>query len=99
MPIREYECRKCGHRFETIQRFGEAPLKTCRHNGCAGRVERLLSVPNVIYKGSGFYTTDYARKGEQKSDLDPSSKKSDLDLSSKKTDSDTKKDNSPEKDD
>ncbi|MBI3694998.1 MAG: zinc ribbon domain-containing protein [Acidobacteria bacterium] len=60
MPIHEYECLKCGTRFEELQRFSEAPLK--RHNGCGGRVKRLLSAPAFQFKGTGWYVTDYARK-------------------------------------
>ena len=61
MPIHEYECLKCGNRFEELQKFSEAPLK--KHNGCGGRVKKLLSAPAIQFKGTGFYITDYARKG------------------------------------
>jgi putative FmdB family regulatory protein len=60
MPIHEYECLKCGTRFEELQKFSEAPLK--RHNGCGGRVKKLLSAPSFQFKGTGWYVTDYARK-------------------------------------
>lgn len=61
MPIYEYECRKCGHRFETLQSFSDKPIRRCQL--CGGRVDKLMSPAAVIYKGSGFYTTDYARAG------------------------------------
>jgi putative FmdB family regulatory protein len=61
MPVYEYECLKCGDRFEEIQKFSDAPLK--KHNGCGGKVKRLLSAPAIQFKGSGWYITDYARKG------------------------------------
>lgn len=60
MPLYEYECRKCGKRFEKIQRFSDPPLET--HERCGGAVHRLLSSPAIQFKGSGWYITDYARK-------------------------------------
>ena len=61
MPLYEYQCRKCGHRFERIQKFSDPEVKKCPE--CGGKVERLLSAPAVQFKGSGWYVTDYARKG------------------------------------
>ena len=62
MPTYEYECEKCGHRFEKFQEMSEKPLKTCPE--CQGRVRRLISAGGgVIFKGSGFYKTDYKRGG------------------------------------
>lgn len=60
MPIYEYRCKKCGKRFERIQKFADAPLKT--HEECGGQLEQLLSSPAIQFKGSGFYINDYARK-------------------------------------
>jgi putative FmdB family regulatory protein len=60
MPLYEYQCKKCGHRFEKIQRFSDKPVKKCPN--CGGPVEQLLSPPAVQFKGSGWYVTDYARK-------------------------------------
>jgi putative FmdB family regulatory protein len=60
LPIYEYLCKKCGRRFERIQKFSDKPLKTCEE--CGGALERLLSSPAIQFKGSGFYITDYARK-------------------------------------
>lgn len=65
MPLYEYQCRKCKHRFERIQKFSDAILKTCPE--CGGTVDQLLSAPAVRFKGSGWYATDYARKGSGKS--------------------------------
>jgi putative FmdB family regulatory protein len=62
VPIYEYRCRKCGHTFERIQRFSDAPVKKCPE--CGGSVEKLLSSSAVQFKGSGWYVTDYARKAE-----------------------------------
>ena len=61
MPLYEYQCTECGERFEVIQKFSDEPLKTCRK--CKGEVERLISSPAIQFKGSGWYITDYARKG------------------------------------
>ena len=60
MPLYEYQCKKCGHRFERIQRFSDPPVKKCPK--CGGKVEQLLSPPAVQFKGSGWYVTDYRPK-------------------------------------
>jgi putative FmdB family regulatory protein len=58
MPTYEYECRKCGERFERFQSITEKPLKRCP--SCRGAVRRLLGTgAGIIFKGSGFYETDY----------------------------------------
>jgi putative FmdB family regulatory protein len=61
LPLYEYACPKDGT-FERIQKFSDPPLATCPT--CGGPVERLLSAPAIQFKGSGWYVTDYARKGE-----------------------------------
>jgi putative FmdB family regulatory protein len=60
VPIYEYRCKKCGHRFETIQKVSDPPLNKCEK--CKGKAERLVSSPAIQFKGSGWYVTDYARK-------------------------------------
>ena len=60
MPIYEYQCKKCGHRFERMQKHSDPPPRKCPE--CGGKVEQLLSAPAVQFKGSGWYVTDYARK-------------------------------------
>ena len=62
MPIYEYECVSCNHRFELKQGFDAEPTESCPR--CQGFSRRLFHAPVVIYKGSGFYTTDYARKDQ-----------------------------------
>jgi putative FmdB family regulatory protein len=62
VPLFEFECSKCGHRFERIQKFADPDPKKCPECG-AGKIERLLAAPAVQFKGSGWYVTDYARKG------------------------------------
>ena len=61
MPLYEYECKKCGHRFEKIQKFSDRMVKKCPE--CGGLVEQMISAPAVQFKGSGWYVTDYAKKG------------------------------------
>ena len=58
MPFYEYECKNCGV-FEKMQKFSEAPLETCPH--CGGQIRRLMSGSGVVFKGTGFYTTDYTK--------------------------------------
>ncbi len=60
MPLYEYQCKKCGHRFEKIEKFSDPETKQC--TVCDGEVERLLSAPAVQFKGTGWYATDYAKK-------------------------------------
>jgi putative FmdB family regulatory protein len=61
MPLYEYKCSACGHRFERIVKFSDAPLKTCPQCGTE-TVEQVISAPAVQFKGSGWYVSDYARK-------------------------------------
>jgi putative FmdB family regulatory protein len=57
MPIYEYECQKCGVRFERLQLSSSKPMKTCP--SCGGSVRRVIQPVGIIFKGSGFYSTDY----------------------------------------
>jgi len=59
MPLYEYECDACGHRFEKIQKFSDPLEETCPK--CAGHVHKLMSSPAIQFKGSGFYITDYPK--------------------------------------
>jgi putative FmdB family regulatory protein len=65
MPLYEYQCEKCAHRFEVIQKFSDAPIDVCPK--CGGPVVKLLSSPAIQFKGSGWYITDYARQGSKDS--------------------------------
>ncbi len=58
MPIYEYRCTKCGHTFERMQKFSDPPVTKCPE--CKGKVEKLLSPPGLLFKGSGWYVTDYS---------------------------------------
>lgn len=62
MPLYEYECGACGHRFEQIQKFSDPTIEVCPKCG-EPKVQKLLSSPAIQFKGSGWYITDYARKG------------------------------------
>ena len=70
MPLFEYECSKCGNRFEKIHKFSNRSIKTCPK--CGGKVARLPSAPAIQFKGSGWYITDYARKGQSGGEEKPS---------------------------
>ena len=58
MPTYDYQCSDCGHRFEQFQKMSDARVKTCPQ--CGGKVNRLIGTgAAVIFKGSGFHSTDY----------------------------------------
>jgi putative FmdB family regulatory protein len=59
MPLYEYECDACGHRFEKIQKFSDPLEDSCPT--CGGHVHKLMSSPAIQFKGSGFYITDYPK--------------------------------------
>ncbi|MEP7118028.1 MAG: FmdB family zinc ribbon protein [Acidobacteriota bacterium] len=63
MPLYEYECDVCAHRFEVIQKFSDPHVEVCPK--CGGHVQKLLSSPAIQFKGSGFYLTDYGRSGSK----------------------------------
>ena len=63
MPIYEYECAKCGQTIEVIQKMSDKPLK--KHPECGGALTKLISASGFHFKGTGWYVTDYARKGEK----------------------------------
>lgn len=60
MPLYEYKCVKCGHRFEKIENVGASETKKCPK--CGARAERMASAAAIQFKGSGWYVTDYAGK-------------------------------------
>lgn len=72
MPLYEYECEACAHRFEVIQKFSDAPISVCPK--CGGPVQKLLSSPAIQFKGSGFYLTDYGRGSGSKSESSANTK-------------------------
>jgi len=56
MPVYEYRCKKCHYQFELKQSFGDDPIVTCPK--CGSKAKRVFSPVPIIFKGSGFYTTD-----------------------------------------
>ena len=66
MPIYEYRCQVCHHEFERMQKFSDPPIAACPT--CDGAVQKLISRSAFHLKGSGWYVTDYARNGGEKSD-------------------------------
>ena len=64
MPVYEYECQSCGRRIEKIQKFSDPPLTQCET--CGGPLKKVLSPSALVFKGSGFYITDYTQKKPEK---------------------------------
>jgi putative FmdB family regulatory protein len=101
MPIYEYRCDN-GHTIEAFQSMSDESLDACEV--CGAPAQRVLHAPAVHFKGSGFYTTDYARKGAKKGVSDGSSpdsgseKKSESGGDAKKSDSGPKTDSSSKPD-
>ena len=86
MPNYDYQCKECGHTFEVFQKMSDPKLEDCPLENCLGKVRRLLGTGSgVIFKGSGFYQTDYRsdsyKKGQSKESAAP--KKTDTTGSSK----------------
>lgn len=65
VPIYEYECEACRGRFEVMQKFSDKPLRKCTRCG-GGPIMKVLSPPALLFKGSGWYVTDYARPEREK---------------------------------
>jgi putative FmdB family regulatory protein len=66
MPLYEYQCDECGVRFERVQGFDAEPLTKCPE--CHGHVHRLIGPVGIVFKGSGFYSTDNAKQKQPSSD-------------------------------
>jgi len=67
MPNYDYKCQKCDHVFEVFQKMSDAKLEDCPVDGCDGKVKRLLGGgAGIIFKGSGFYQTDYRSESYKK---------------------------------
>ncbi len=95
MPTYDYRCDACGHVFSKIQRWSDPPLTRCPN--CGARPRRLVSVPAIVFKGSGFHVTDYRPKSGDASS-DGAAAKDAAKKDSTKTDS-TKKEDAPAKSD
>jgi putative FmdB family regulatory protein len=96
MPNYEYLCKDCGHRFEQIRKFSDKPLRKCPK--CGGVIEQVISAPAVQFKGSGWYVTDYAKKGAA-AGSSSSSSESDSAASDTKDSKETKEKKDSKKDD
>jgi len=88
MTLYEYQCEKCAHRFEVIQQYKDAPIDVCPK--CGSTVKKLFSSPAIQFKGSGFYITDYARKGSDSATTKSGEAKSDSTSESKESKSESK---------
>jgi putative FmdB family regulatory protein len=87
MPTYEYKCLKCNHRFELFQKITDDPVTVCPE--CKGEVKRLISGgAGSIFKGTGFYQTDYKNAGRKSNSQEPPKSETET----KKTDTSTKKD-------
>ena len=82
MPLYEYQCSECSQRIEVLQKFSDPALTECPE--CGGELERVLSVPSIRFKGSGWYVTDYSGKNSNGN--------------SRRTGSESKQDSSDKKD-
>jgi putative FmdB family regulatory protein len=105
MPNYEYLCKNCGHRFEQIRKFSDRQLRKCPE--CGGVIEQVISAPAVQFKGSGWYVTDYPKKGAGSAASSSSSSEGDSatketkdskDTKEAKDTKDTKKDDKPKSD-
>ncbi len=86
MPLYEFECKVCGHRFEKIQKFSDPLPSECPECG-EDEIEQVIHAPAVQFKGSGWYVTDYARKGSsQKASASKSESKTESKTETKKSD-------------
>ena len=92
MPNYEYLCKNCGHRFEQIRKFSDRQLRKCPE--CGGVIEQVISAPAVQFKGSGWYVTDYPKKGAGSAASSSSSSSAEGDSGTKET-KETKKDDKP----
>ncbi|MGA8143619.1 MAG: FmdB family zinc ribbon protein [Candidatus Acidiferrales bacterium] len=92
MPLYEYKCGKCGHRFELIEKHSASEVKKCPK--CGAKAPRQLSAPGIQFKGSGWYVTDYGGKSSSSSSSensgDGSSSKSDKSEKSEKSEKSAK---------
>jgi putative FmdB family regulatory protein len=98
VPLYEYQCKKCKHKFEKIQKFSDRPIRKCPD--CGAPVEKVQHAPNVQFKGSGWYVTDYGGKSDKsdKSKTDGNSEKGSSEKDSAEKASSEKKDSAAKED-
>lgn len=92
MPLYAYECRECGVRFDRRQGFDEEPIKLCPE--CEGEVHRLIQPAQIVFKGSGFYSTDHKSSRSGASSTNKKSEGASSDSGSK-TESESKTESAP----
>jgi putative FmdB family regulatory protein len=96
VPHYEYQCQKCKHKFEKIQKFSDRPIRKCPE--CGGPLEKIQHAPAVQFKGTGWYVTDYGGKSD-KSKADGGSEKGTSDKGgSEKKETTAKEDGAKSKD-
>jgi putative FmdB family regulatory protein len=96
VPLYEYQCKKCKHKFEKIQKFSDRPIRKCPE--CGGPVEKIQHAPAVQFKGTGWYVTDYGGKDKsEKSKSEDGSEKSEKKEPTAKEDGAKAKDSSAKK--
>ena len=96
MPLYEYQCSKCGEKFEVLQKFSDAPLTV--HEACGGPLEKLTSAPAFHLKGSGWYATDYksgSSAPKKESESKPESKSTESKPATETKSSETKTESKP----
>ena len=94
MPIYEYACTACGERTEAKQSFSDPPLEECPH--CGGKLRKLYSPVGIVFKGSGFYSTDAKKSSSSGTSSSSSSSDSSTSKETKsESKSDSKKDSKP----
>ena len=97
MPLYEYQCQKCKHKFEKIQKFSDPPVRKCPE--CGSPVEKVMHAPNVQFKGTGWYVTDYGGKSDKsKTDIGGPEKSSSEKSGSEKKEATAKEDGAKSKD-
>ncbi len=84
MPIYEYRCTKCGHKIEIIQKVSDPAITVCEK--CEGPMSKIISPAGLMFKGSGWYITDYSSKGKETSEPSKSKKSQDKVSDKKVTD-------------
>jgi len=96
MPIYEYECDKCGHHVEALQKFTDPPILECDH--CHASMKKLISHSSFHLKGTGWYVTDYASKNKDSQVAAKEKASSGSDAPSKKVEAKTATEKAPKKD-
>jgi putative FmdB family regulatory protein len=94
MPIYEYQCKNCGHIFDELQSIKEKPLITCPSCGKDALARLIGTGSGIIFKGSGFYQTDYKKTASKSHSKEPEIKSDSKDTSKSEINTGTKPENS-----